>query len=121
MYAKVSEGTARVCPMGVETFRPSSVIPYHDVFAVLLFSSVVVNGSCPGTRGVKIFSSPNDFLLCGMWWTPVADWVPSTPAEMGDATVSLSLSLLDGVVAEDFIFLISSHGGISKHRIPTSL
>lgn len=43
--------------------------------------------------------------------TPVADWVPSTPADMGESTDSLSVPLM--------FLLVSSGGGAGA--IPTCL
>ena len=47
--------------MGVETFRPSSVMPYHDVELPSELDSV------PGLRGVRACSRLDIFVSSGMW------------------------------------------------------
>ena len=77
------DGTERGIPSGVFMVRPSSDIPYH------VHVDVDVDVPCLGVRDV--FMENRDGFSRDMF---DADWVPSTPAEIGlsmEELLSLSL------------------------------
>lgn len=68
-------------PRGVRRARPSSVTVCHSM-------EEEDGGDDCGCRREDQMEESGTVVV-----TPVALWVPSTPAEMGDSTVDVSLSL----------------------------